>query len=85
MARAGLGIPAFIPPAAFDLTALPARETRWHAAAASLYTAYLQRSPRFVADHPLITACPPTDAAWLDRLITFAIAADFVRPQRTSG
>jgi nucleoside-diphosphate-sugar epimerase len=85
MARARLGTPQFVAPAAFDLTTLPARETRWHAAAASLYTAYLQRSPRFQADHPLITTCPPTDAAWLDRLISFAVAADFVRPQRTSG
>jgi nucleoside-diphosphate-sugar epimerase len=89
MARAGLGVPVFIPSAAFDLAALPAREARWHAAAASLYTAYLQRSPRFLADHPLIPICPPTDASWLDRLIRFACSAGFVRmpgsPQRTSG
>jgi nucleoside-diphosphate-sugar epimerase len=85
MARAGLGIPAFVPPAAFNPAALPPRETRWHAAAASLYTAYLQRSPRFLGPHPRIAACPPTDAAWLDRLIAFAVAAAFVRPQRTSG
>jgi nucleoside-diphosphate-sugar epimerase len=89
MARAGLGVTVFIPSAAFDLAALPAREARWHAAAASLYTAYLQRSPRFLADHPLIPICPPTDASWLDRLIRFACSAGFVRmpgsPQRTSG
>jgi nucleoside-diphosphate-sugar epimerase len=79
MARAGLETPNFVAPDAFDMGALPAREARWHAAAAALYTAYLLRSPRFVAGHPLLPACPPTDGDWMDRLIGFAGAAGFVK------
>lgn len=79
MARAGLGTPAFVAPECFDAGALSAREARWHAAAAALYTAYLLRSPAFVAGHPLLPACPPTDGAWMDRLISFAVQAGFVK------
>ena len=79
MARAGLGTPAWVAPAQFDPAQLPAGERRWHAAAATLYTAYLLRDPRFVADCAMLPACPPTDAAWMDRLIAFAMAAGFVR------
>ena len=79
MARAGLSTPEWVAPSNFDPAALPAGERRWHAAAATLYTAYLLRDPRFVADCPLLPPCPPTDAAWMDRLIAFAVAAGFVR------
>lgn len=79
MARAGLGTPDFVAPEAFAVGALPAREARWHAAAAALYTAYLLRSPGFVGGHPLLPVCPPTDADWMDRLIGFAVAAGFVK------
>ncbi|GGI78243.1 hypothetical protein GCM10007973_13700 [Polymorphobacter multimanifer] len=79
MARAGLGTPDFVAPEAFDPESLPARERRWHAAAAALYTAYLLRNPRFEARSSLLPACPPTAAAWLDRLIAHAVAAGFVR------
>lgn len=79
MARASLGTPDFVTPDAFDASALPAGERRWHAAAAALYTAYLLRNPRFVADAALIPPCPPTDVAWMDRLIGFAVAVGFVK------
>jgi nucleoside-diphosphate-sugar epimerase len=79
MARAGLGTPEWVAPAQFDPAQLPAGERRWHAAAAALYTAYLLRDPRFVADSLLLPPCPPTDAAWMDRLISHAVAAGFVR------
>jgi nucleoside-diphosphate-sugar epimerase len=81
MARAGLGTPDFVAPDGFDLSALPAREARWHAAAAALYTAYLLRSPAFVAGHSLLPVCPPTDADWMDRLIGFAADSGFVKRQ----
>ena len=84
MARAGLGTPDFVAPAAFDPAQLPAGERRWHAAAAMLYTAYLLRDPRFVADCALLPLCSPTDAAWMDRLIAFAVAAGFVREKATA-
>ncbi len=79
MARAGLGTPEWVAPTQFDPALLPAGERRWHAAAATLYTAYLLRDPRFVVDCALVPVCPPTDAAWMDRLIAFAVAAGFVR------
>ena len=84
MARAGLGTPDFVAPVAFDPAQLPAGERRWHAAAAMLYTAYLLRDPRFVADCALLPLCSPTDAAWIDRLIAFAVAAGFVRVKATA-
>lgn len=79
MARAGLGAPCFVPLERFDPAGLPATERRWHAAAAALYTAYLLRDPRFEAGCALLPVCPPTDAAWLDRLIGFAVEAGFVK------
>ncbi len=79
MARAGLGTPDFVVPGSFDPALLPVAERRWHAAAATLYTAYLLRNPRFIASHPGVPRCPPTNAAWLDRLITHAVDAGFVK------
>ena len=80
----GLGTPCFVDPAAFDPAALPAVERRYHAAAAGLYTNYLLRGPVF--DVAQATAfglvCPPTDRAWLDRLIGFCVAQGFVRARR---
>jgi nucleoside-diphosphate-sugar epimerase len=85
MARAGLGVPNWVAPEAFDMGALPAREARWHAAAAGLYTAYLLRSPEFLAGDARLPACAATDEAWLDRLIGFAVAAGFVKGRVVAG
>ena len=76
----GLGAPRFVAPAAFDLAALPPVERRYHAAAAALYTNYLLRSPRFDTANAaaLLPACPPTDRAWLDRLIGYCVDQGFV-------
>ena len=80
----GLGTPCFVDPAAFDPAALPAVERRYHAAAAGLYTNYLLRGPVFdVAQAKAFgLVCPPTDRAWLDRLIGFCVAQGFVRARR---
>ncbi|WP_439532196.1 SDR family oxidoreductase [Polymorphobacter sp.] len=85
MARAGLGIPEFVPSAHFDPASLPAGERRWHAAAAALYTAYLLRNPRFEPGGPPLPACQPTDDAWLDRLIAHAVRAGFVSARPDKG
>lgn len=82
----GLGRPCFVPAATFDIDALVPAERRWHAAAASQYTGYLQRAPRFDtmnADR-LVPRCPPTDAAWLRRLIAACVARGFVTARRDS-
>jgi len=77
----GLGTPCFIDPATFDPAALPAVERRYHAAAAGLYTNYLLRGPVFDVTQATTFGliCPPTDRAWLGRLIGFCVAAGFVR------
>ena len=86
-AVAGIGHPCFVTPEAFDPAALPAAERRWHAAAARLYTPYLLRSPRFDATNAatLVPPCPPTDAAWLARLIAACLARGFVSARRDSA
>ncbi len=80
----GLGRPHFIAPAAFDPTALPAIERRYHAAAAALYTSYLLRSPRFDTANAAAFGlkCPPTGREWLDRLIGFCLESRFVTARR---
>ena len=76
----GLGAPHFGAPADFAPDTLPAIERRYHAAAAALYTSYLLRAPLFDTGiaATLVPPCPPTDRAWLDRLIAFTIAQGFV-------
>jgi hypothetical protein len=90
----GLGRPQFVPVDRFDPAGLPPIERRYHAAAAALYTAYLQRGPRFDTSiaGALLPACPPCDAAWVSRLIGYCLERGFVRArepqrqsQRTSG
>jgi nucleoside-diphosphate-sugar epimerase len=83
----GLGRPTFVPPATFDAAALPPAERRWHLAAAALYTGYLQRAPRFdtANSHLLVPRCPPTDAAWLRRLIAACVARGFVTARRDNA
>lgn len=76
----GLGAPVFVDPAAFRLDSLPPIERRYHAAAAALYTRYLLRGPIFDTTNARasVPACPPTDGAWLDRLIGFCVADGYV-------
>jgi nucleoside-diphosphate-sugar epimerase len=86
----GLGRPQFVAADGFDPAALPPIERRYHAAAAALYTAYLQRGPRFDTSVAgvLLPACPPCDAEWVSRLIGHCLEQGFVRarePQRISG
>jgi nucleoside-diphosphate-sugar epimerase len=86
----GLGRPEFVPADIFDPAALPPTERRYHAAAAALYTAYLQRGPRFDTSvaSSLLPGCPPCDAEWVSRLIGHCLDRGFVRPrlpQRISG
>ncbi|WP_426167630.1 SDR family oxidoreductase [Sandarakinorhabdus sp. DWP1-3-1] len=84
----GLGAPHFVDPGDFVPAALPPVERRYHAAAASLYTSYLLRGPRFdtAGAAALLPPCPPTDRAWLDRLIGYCLDAGWVtsRPDRAS-
>ena len=77
----GIGAPRFVLPDSFDLAALAPAERRWHAAAAAPYLPYLLRNPRFDTGNAdtLVPPCPPTDAAWLARLLRATIDAGYVR------
>lgn len=73
--------PMLVEPAAFDPAALSAPERRLHARVAGLYGSYFQRAPRFEdANLRALTGrrCPPTDAAFLDRLIGYGIDAGYL-------
>lgn len=74
-------VPAFVPPAEFDHLALPPLERRLFGRVTGLYGSYFQRSPRFDdARFRALTglACPPTDSAFVRRLIDHCIAAGFL-------
>ena len=74
-------VPELVAPAAFDPARLSPLERRLHGRITGLYASYFQRDPRFVvAALPALggPACPPTDAAFLARLIGYGIAAGFL-------
>ncbi|MGB3739219.1 MAG: SDR family oxidoreductase [Pontixanthobacter sp.] len=81
--------PALVEPHAFDPATLPALERRLYRKIAGLYASYFQRNPQFDdagAQAVIGTVCPPTDAAYLRRLIQYCIDTGFLTPdQRTSG
>ena len=52
-----------------------------HRQATALYATYLRRDPRFVTENLRALSgrvCPPTDAAFLRRLVAFAVGAGFL-------
>jgi 2-alkyl-3-oxoalkanoate reductase len=83
----GLGAPNFVAPDAFDPAKLSPIERRYHAAAAALYTSYLLRGPVFDAANARAFGlrCPPTDRAWLDRLIGYCLDKGFVTSRPGKG
>ena len=73
--------PELVAPDRFDAHALPSAERRLYGRAAAVYASYFRRDPRFVAERlATLTGrrCPPTDAAFLGRLMAYAIAAGFL-------
>lgn len=80
--------PILVEPEHFHPAALPPAERRLYARVAGLYSSYFQRAPlfddsRFRALTGLI--CPPPDAAYLLRLIDYAIARGFLPQDQASG
>ncbi len=73
--------PTYVEPDAFNLTTLPPLERRLFARVAGLYSSYFQRAPCF-DDHRFRAltglVCPPTDIAYLTRLIDHCIAVGFL-------
>ena len=82
-----------VEPAAFDPADLPLMERRVLERVLASYGTYLDGHRRFAAHQARALtglACPPTDEAWLDRLIAYGIARDYIPApeaavQRTSG
>lgn len=79
--RADFACPRFMPPERFDPAMLPRGERRLHRRISALYASYFDRDPRF--DDSRFRAltgrsCPPTDLAFLRRLIDYAQQAGFL-------
>ena len=73
--------PILVEAQAFDPATLPALERRLYRKIAGLYASYFQRDPRFDdarAQAVTGTVCPPTDAAYIRRLIQFCIEDGFL-------
>ncbi len=83
--------PELVPASEFDEAELPAAERRMWRRVAGVYATYFQRNPRFVTAQLAALggpACAPTDAAFLHRLMGWAVEAGFLPgedAQRTSG
>ena len=77
----GFAAPALVPSDGFDPAGLPPRERRVWRASAAVYQSYFARSPRFEARALAELSgrrCPPTDAAWLNRLMRYGVEAGFL-------
>ncbi len=79
--RPHFAVPELVPADLFDPAALPQRERRVWLRAAGVYASYFARDPRFVAERLAALSghrCPPTDGAFLDRLIGHGLDAGFL-------
>ncbi len=83
--------PQLVAPGVFEPAGLPALERRLYKRVAGLYASYFQRAPLFddrAAQAITGVVCPPTDAAYLRRLIQYCIDIGFLPAgavHRTSG
>ena len=71
-----------VPPDQFDASQLTPRGAVVHRQVTAHYTSYLQRDPRFLDDNLRAlggSPCPPTDAAFLRRLVDRCIATGYLR------
>ncbi len=77
--------PQFVLPEAFDPATLTRGERRLNDQVTDLYASYLQRNPHFLAGNLRELAgrtCPPTDFAFLRRLIDYCLATGYVKGRR---
>ncbi len=80
-----LHAPCFVLPDAYDPALLTHGERRLNGQVTQLYASYLQRDPRFQEGNLRALSgrvCPPTDAAFLQRLVDYCLAAGYVRGRR---
>ena len=79
--------PVPVNPECLDLAGLPPAERRVIARMWETFGSYLSRDPRF--DDSRFRAltglcCPPTDSAWIDRLVAYAIDSGYLPPPSTA-
>ena len=80
--------PCLVPPEHYDLAALTPRERWMHEQLVEAYAPYLRPSPRFATANLSDLSgrrCPPVDAAFLHRLIGFAVGVGYLPGARVSG
>ena len=85
LADCRLHAPRFVLPAAYDPALLTHGERRLNGQVTQLYAAYLQRDPRFQDGNLRVLSgrvCPPTDDAFLRRLMDHCLATGYVRGRR---
>ncbi|GGY57058.1 SDR family oxidoreductase [Parvularcula lutaonensis] len=84
----GLSSPAWVDPESFDIGSLPPSERRFFQRGAEVYARYFTRNPQF--DDRAYRAfagegCPPTNEEWWERIVSYAIAAGFIRARKKKG
>ena len=75
--------PQVVEPEAFDPAALPPAARRVTERLLASFGSYFRHDPRFATDRfAEVTglACPPTDEAWLDRMVAYGIARGYLPP-----
>ena len=85
LADGRLHAPRFVLPDAYDPALLTHGERRLNGQVTQLYAAYLQRDPHFQDGNLRALsgrACPPTDEAFLARLMGYCLATGYVRGRR---
>ena len=79
----GFHVPWLVSPERFDLSQLSRAERALYHSVTSAYATYLRRNPRFVAQNLGALsgrACPRTGPEFLRRVVEYATAAGYLRP-----
>jgi nucleoside-diphosphate-sugar epimerase len=79
----GFRVPLLVSPERFDLSQLSRAERAIYNGVTSAYATYLRRNPRFVAQNLGALsgrACPRTGPEFLRRVVEYATAAGYLRP-----
>ena len=79
----GFHVPRLVSPERFDLSQLSPAERAVYHSVTSAYATYLRRNTRFVSQNLVALSgrvCPPTGPGFLRRVVEYATAAGYLRP-----
>jgi len=79
----GFHVPRLVSTERFDLSQLSAAERALYRKVTSAYATYLRRNPHFAAQNLAALSgrvCPPTGHGFLRRIVEYATAAGYIRP-----